>query len=329
MIAHYVHNLDPVIFSINDALKLRWYGLSYLLAFLAGYLLLKRLGDKKLWVFPGNMAADFISLAAVFGVFIGGRVGNVLVYQREQFFSDPLMIFRVWEGGMASHGGILGLMFFTAYYAYKKKVSWTGIGDGLVVVAPIGIMFGRLANFINGELYGRVARGTEWAMKFPLAINEDLKYQVDNDGIYRADELAQKLNVNVIDSQSIADGCREVDGVKEIVTGFLEPRYPSQLFQAAGEGLSLFLILYITRIKFPKLPNGTLTGMFFIGYAVFRIAMENFRQPEISNVVILGYSLTMGQFLSIFMIFIGIGFIVYAYMTRKPLVQYIPKPESK
>jgi len=329
VIAHYVHNLDPVIFSVNEAIKLRWYGLSYLLAFLVGYLLLKRLGDKKLWVLPGNMAADFISLAAVFGVFIGGRVGNIIVYQRADFMKDPMMIFRVWEGGMASHGGILGLMIFTGVYAYKKKISWTGLGDGLVVVAPLGIMFGRLANFINGELYGRVARGTEWAMQFPLAINDDLNYQRTTDGVNRAGELAQKLNIEQINPQDIANRCREVDGAKEIVTGFLEPRYPSQLFQAAGEGLALFLILYITRIKFPKLHNGVLTGMFFIFYAIFRITMENYREPEIADVNIMGHMATMGQFLSFFMIFIGIGFLIYAAITKKTIVQHVPPPESK
>jgi len=173
------------------------------------------------------MAADFISLAAVFGVFLGGRLGNVLIYQRDQFLGDPLMVFRVWEGGMASHGGILGLMIFTGVFAYRKKISWTGLGDGLCVVAPIGIMFGRLANFINGELYGRVARGTEWAMKFPLATNEDLNYQLTNDGVDRSSELAHKLNVEVLDPQQIANASREVDGVKDIVANYLEPRYPS------------------------------------------------------------------------------------------------------
>ncbi len=338
MIAHYIHNLDPVIFSVNEAIKLRWYGLSYLLAFLVGYLLLKRLGDKKLWVLPGNMAADFISLAAVFGVFIGGRVGNIIVYQRADFMADPMMIFRVWEGGMASHGGILGLMIFTGVYAYKKKISWTGLGDGLVVVAPLGIMFGRLANFINGELYGRVARGTEWAMQFPLSINDDLRYQRTNDGIDQVREISDKINLPVLinnsnetylNSQQVADLSRQDDALRETLTNFLEPRYPSQLFQAAGEGLALFLILYIIRIKVPQLYNGVLTGLFFIFYAIFRITMENYREPEIADVNIMGHMATMGQFLSVFMIFIGIGFLIYAAISKKTLVQLVPAPESK
>ena len=332
MIANYVHNLEPIIFSVTDAIKLRWYGLSYLLAFLVGYLLLKRLGDKKLWVLPGNQAGDFISLAAVFGVFLGGRLGNVLIYQRQEFFNDPLVVLRVWEGGMASHGGILGLMIFTLIYAYKKKVSWTGLGDALCVVAPIGIMFGRLANFINGELYGRVARGTEWAMKFPLAINEDLAYKAKEDGIDLSGELFYKLedttNLENLHAQGVADACRQSDAVKDTVAQYLEPRYPSQLFQAAGEGLCLFLILYITRIKFPKLPNGILTGMFFIGYAIFRISMENFRQPEIADVSALGITFTMGQFLSLFMILIGAGFIAYGIIRKQPLEQ-IAQGDSK
>jgi len=179
VLATYVHNIDPVIFSFSDAIKLRWYGLAYLLAFLVGFLLLKKLGDKKLWVLPGEKASDFITLAAIFGVFLGGRIGNIVFYQWDEFTGDPLMVFRVWEGGMASHGGILGLMIFTLVYAYIKKVSWTGLGDALCVVAPLGIMFGRLANFINGELYGRIDKSYAWAMKFPNALFDSTAPEYD------------------------------------------------------------------------------------------------------------------------------------------------------
>jgi len=171
VLSYYIHHLDPVIIEFTSAIKLRWYGLAYLAAFVVGFLLLKRLGDKKLWVLPGNMASDFITAAAFFGVFIGGRLGYVLFYTIPNkgwstLAEDPLLPFKVWEGGMASHGGILGLMVFTFVYMKKKKVSWTGLGDGLCVVAPLGLMFGRLANFINGELYGR-ATDVAWAIQFP------------------------------------------------------------------------------------------------------------------------------------------------------------------
>lgn len=336
MFATYVHDLDPVIFSITESIKLRWYGLAYLMAFVVGYLLLKRLGERGLWVLPGKVAGDFIAYAAFFGVFLGGRIGNVLVYQRAEFLDDPAMVFRVWEGGMASHGGILGLMIFTLVYSRMKKVSWTGLGDGLCVVAPLGIMFGRLANFINGELYGRVDRGFAWAMKFPdtlwdggnsdkgVPASPEHEYlreaqmaaaQASDGGEYAAfyERMATEGGVTSGEAMEALDvAIREEPGVKEAVGEFLLPRYPSQLFQAAGEGLCLFLILWFVRVKFPKLAHGVLTGLFFIFYAVFRISMEQFREPEIDNVTVLGLEFTMGQFLSLFMILIGAGFIAVA-----------------
>ncbi len=347
MFATYVHDLNPVIFEITDTIKLRWYGFAYLLAFVVGYLLLKWLGDKKLWVLPGKVAGDFIVYAAIFGVFLGGRIGNVLIYQREAFFEDPLVIFRVWEGGMASHGGILGLMIFTFFYAKKAKVSWTGLGDTLCVVAPLGIMFGRIANFINGELYGRVDKSFAWAMKFPNALWNPKAVEIENqyvaqvaaaradvDGDYaqywnaleaaRASrskegsaEYTVMLELYSKRSEKLNEAIREKSAVKEAVGQFLEPRYPSQLFQAALEGFALFAILFVVRLKFPKLAYGVLTGLFFIFYAIFRISMENFREPEIANIQVLGMEWTMGQFLSLFMVAIGLTFIAKAKLCIK------------
>ncbi|MGJ8673486.1 prolipoprotein diacylglyceryl transferase [Rubritalea sp.] len=346
MLAIYVHDLNPVIFEITESIKLRWYGFAYLLAFIVGYLLLRWMGNKKLWVLPGNVAGDFIAYCAFFGVFLGGRIGSVLIYQREAFLQDPLMLFRVWEGGMASHGGILGLMIFTFFYARKKKVSWTGLGDGLCVVAPLGIMFGRLANFINGELYGRADSSFAWAMKFPNAlwdpkvVEYDNRYEAmaaaaraDKGGEYTqyweswnqarydfqtgqspegSPEFLEYVELDHLRVDELNSAIRENAEVKDAVATFLEPRYPSQLFQAAMEGLALFLILFIVRLKFPKLAYGVLTGLFFIFYAIFRISMEHFREPDADTVMFAGVEMTMGQFLSTFMIVIGLGFIVKA-----------------
>lgn len=322
MIATYVHDLNPVILEITESIKLRWYGVAYLLAFVAGYFLLKWLADKKWWVMAGKEVGDFIAGAAIFGVFLGGRIGNVLIYQREEFLKDPFMLIRVWEGGMASHGGILGLMIYTWFYARKKKVSWTATGDGLCVVAPLGLMFGRLANFINGELYGRVDRAHSWAMKFPNALwdTKAPEYAQRNDALLAAAQAdaggdfaqyyASGGDKQIV--ENLNEAIRENDAVKQAVATYLEPRYPSQLFQAAMEGLLLFLILFAVRLKFPKLAHGVITGLFFIFYAIFRISMEQFREPEIENLNLLGMEITMGQFLSLFMIFIGAGFIVMA-----------------
>lgn len=343
MFATYVHNIDPVIFRITDAIALRWYGLSYLAAFVAAVLLLKYLGKRKLWVLPPGVAGDFIAAAAIFGVFIGGRLGYMLWYEPRAhgwgwISEDPLRVFRVWDGGMASHGGILGLVIFTWFYARKKEVSWTGLGDGLCVVAPLGLAFGRLANFINGELYGRVASGVSWAMKFPGALVERPTQEgrflaaalddAEKAGGYLDARLAQlaeqspdwALDVAARPEQYLSlryEWMRaaqlENPAISEAIAPFLELRHPSQLYQAAGEGLALFAILWIVRVRRPKLPNGVLTGLFFIGYALFRILGEQFREPDSKLVG----PLTSGQFLSLFMILAGGAFIVAALRRKE------------
>jgi phosphatidylglycerol---prolipoprotein diacylglyceryl transferase len=322
--ATYVHHLDPIALKAGF-LTLRWYGLAYLGGFAAGYFLLRYLAQRKMWVMKPEEAGDFIAAAALFGVFIGGRLGYVLFYQIldsnhgwQSVMRDPLGVFRVWEGGMASHGGILGLVIFTWVYARRKKVSWTGLGDGLCVVAPVGLFFGRIANFINGELYGRVAPGVTWAMKFPMALREN-RLEAENFGA-AATTLSDvvpglleypdgRLKENDDIFNGILQACRSSPEARAALEPYLEPRHPSQLYEAALEGVLLFAILWIVRIKFPKAPDGLLTGLFFGLYAVFRIFAEQFREPDAALVG----AITKGQFLSFFMIAFSLAFLIKAY----------------
>ena len=326
LLATYVHDLNPVLIRFSDKIMIRWYGVAYLLAFLVGYWLLKWLGDRKLWVLPGERAGDFISLCALAGVFVGGRIGYVLFYLIpdhgiDAVLQDPLVIIRVWDGGMSSHGGILGIVIVSWFYARKHKTSWLGLGDGICVVAPIGLLFGRVANFINGELYGRVAEGLSWAVKFPDALR-NLK-AVESTRFFEAAQAATAADPSLVPSysamqladngatqkhffeQMLAAG-RENPLVNEAIAPFLEPRHPSQLYEGLLEGLLLFVILIGLRLRFPKLPNGVLTGLFFILYAVFRISMEEYRLPDSE---LMAFALTKGQFLSLFMVLAGAGFI--------------------
>src|SRR5438874_4464239 len=165
MLAYYLHNVDPIIFRIYDNVGPRWYGLAYVLAFVSSYFLFLWLARRGYADLPPERVGDFITGCALFGVIVGGRLGYVFFYKPEML-REPLSIFRVWEGGMSSHGGMLGLLLFTLYYAHRHKISWTNLGDNLVVTAPIGLFFGRCANFINGELYGRMTK-VPWAMQFP------------------------------------------------------------------------------------------------------------------------------------------------------------------
>ncbi|MFK7849368.1 MAG: prolipoprotein diacylglyceryl transferase [Akkermansiaceae bacterium] len=334
--ATYVHQLDPVIIQFTQSIALRWYGLAYLAGFVGGFFLLRNLAKRKLWVLAPEKTGDFIAAAAMLGVFLGGRLGYILFYQIPRdgwgtVASDPLLIFRVWEGGMASHGGILGLVIFTYFYAKKQKVSWTGLGDGLCVVAPIGLMCGRIANFINGELYGRVASGVAWAVKFPDALirpdlpeserlNDALSAAVQADDQFLV-ALGEVPNEGGFDSnkfyyfQELVSANRESEAVNQAIAPFLEPRHPSQLYEAFLEGGLLFAILWIVRVKFPKAPNGLLTGMFFGLYATFRILAEQYREPDSAWVV--ENLVTKGQFLSLFMYLFSAAFLIYALKQRK------------
>ena len=335
MFATYVHQLDPVIIDLFGKLPLRWYGLAYLAGFLAGYVLLKRLAEKKLWVMAPEKTADFIAAAALLGVFVGGRLGYIFFYQIPKygwasFMDDPLMLFRVWEGGMASHGGILGLAIFTFFYARKHKVSWAGLADGLCVVGPIGLLCGRIANFINGELYGRVANGVAWAVKFPDALSrpELPEYARFNEALSAAVKAdpAFAERIGKISDQGFADPRaayfheliatnRESDTVNQAIAPYLEARHPSQLYEGLLEGALIFAILWFVRVRFPKAPNGMISGLFLGLYATFRIFAETFREPD-AKWVIEGV-LTMGQFLSLFMYLFAAAFLIHAFRNRK------------
>jgi len=316
--ATYVHDLDPVALPLFGNLALRWYGMAYLLAFVCGFLLLRNLAQRGLWVLKPDKTGDFIAAAALFGVFLGGRLGYVFFYHVRDYgwgsvLNDPLLVFRVWEGGMASHGGILGLVVFTWVYARMAKVSWTGLGDGLCVVAPLGVFFGRMANFINGELYGRPAEGVAWAVKFPLSL--DKESEATQSAAWQACTL---LEPGLAENQSLdhlAAAVRENPKVAETLGEYLTARHPSQIYEGLLEGFLIFVILWIVRVRFPKAPDGLLTGLFFGLYAIFRIFAEQFRQPDAAWVI--EDMVTMGQFLSFFMFAFSAGFLFFAWRKHK------------
>jgi phosphatidylglycerol---prolipoprotein diacylglyceryl transferase len=298
VLGYYLHHLDPFIFHITKTIGPRWYGMAYVLAFLSGYLLLRVLAPRGYADLPVTRVADFITGCALFGVILGGRLGYVLFYQPEML-RNPISIFQVWKGGMSSHGGIFGLILFTLYYARRHQLSWLNLGDNLVVTAPIGLFFGRCANFINGELYGRIAT-VPWAMQFP---KELLDHPNEADA---AAAGLHSIDPGLTSPEAIADAAGRPE-VKEILRPILSPRHPSQLYEAFFEGIVLFIILWLVRTR-SRQPNGVLTGLFFICYAVFRIVVEYFREPDAT--LIAGF--TRGQFFSFFLIAIGIAFIVAA-----------------
>ena len=299
MLAYFVDNFDPFIFRLWDNVGPRWYGFAYVLAFISAYFVVRLLSKRGYCDLPPERVSDFITWTALFGVLLGGRIGYVLFYKPEML-REPLSILRVWEGGMASHGGMLGILAVTFYYSYRHKISWTNLGDNLVVAAPIGLFFGRCANFINGELYGR-ATNVSWAVQFPKELTEN----IGEAG--RAITACRQIDPSLTSSEAIVAAARHQPQVKEILRGILTPRHPSQLYEAFLEGIILFAILWFVRTRMRQ-PNGVLTGLFFIFYAILRIIVENFREPDAG--LIAGF--TRGQFFSFFLIAIGLAFVIGA-----------------
>lgn len=311
MFAYYVHHLSPFVFQFPNGMGPRWYGLAYVMAFVVGTWLYRKLAERGYSELKPDQVSDFITWAALFGVLLGGRLGYFLFYDFEGIAHDPLVFFRVWQGGMASHGGILGLFFYTLWYARKHKISWTGLGDNLVVVAPIGLFFGRMANFINGELYGRITQ-VPWAMQFPAELQDPAIW---NAKLATLDRALGQYNgpSNLATPQGIVEATRHEPPLRDLLREVLDPRHPSQLYEAALEGLLLFTVLWLVRTRL-KVKNGVLTGLFFILYAFARIFGEQFREPDAS----LFGPLTRGQFYSLFMILIGAVFIFWSRTQTTP-----------
>ncbi len=266
---HYIHNMNPIVIELWGPLAVRWYGISYLLSFIAAILLLRYWSKKGEFEVPVHEVSNFVVMLALFGVFIGGRLGYILLYGLGSFLQDPLLYgFKVWEGGMSSHGGLVGVILFMLWYAKKHKHSTWNLADNMACTASLGFAFGRLANFVNGELWGRVSN-VKWAVIFPLE---------------------RGLNYGDYDLPTIEN---------MVAAGELLPRHPSQLYQAFAEGFLVFGIMLLLRhTKWGKQP-GALSASYLALYALARIGMEFFREPD--DIVYFGW-LTKGQLYSSLMI---------------------------
>lgn len=302
MLATFLHSFGPFVFRIGD-LGPRWYGLSYVLSALVAYWLYKRLATRGYTDLKPEKVADFITWAGLFGVLVGGRVGWIIFYGFKEPHENPWWMLEVWKGGMASHGGILGLVLVTYVLSRRWKVSWTSIGDTLCVVATAGLFLVRCANFINGELIGKPA-DVAWAVQFP---RELLDTPVGRDEI--APKVTEALHRPI---EGIVETLPRDAETNRVLREYLTPRHPSQLYEALLEGALLFSILWFMRTRC-RVPRGVLTGSFFILYATARIIGEVFREPDPAWAV---GSFSAGQFLSLFMYGIGAAFVVWGIRTR-------------
>lgn len=268
---------DPVLISIGP-LAIRWYALSYIVGFILFTILGRRRIVQGNSVFTKETLDDFLTWG-ILGVILGGRIGYVLFYKFSDYLANPLDIFKVWEGGMSFHGGFLGVVVAMWLFGRKHNISILKLMDTVAPLVPLGLASGRIGNFINGELWGRVTElNAFWAMGFPQARYEDVEAAAHNP--LWAEWLQQY--------------------------GML-PRHPSQLYQFALEGICLFVIVWIFSKK-PR-PAGQTAALFLGGYGLFRFIAEFARQPD-DYLGLLTLGLSMGQWLSVPMIVLGvIGFV--------------------
>lgn len=273
---------DPVALKIGS-IELHWYGLMYLLAFLFAYGLAVYRGKKR-GDFTSEMVSDLIFFGAM-GVILGGRIGYMILYGLSDLLTNPLNLFKVWEGGMSFHGGFLGVVIAMFWFGKKYHKHPFTVLDFIAPCVPTGLLFGRIGNFINGELWGRVsASDLPQLMLFPQAVNADFELISTNP---------------------------ELANISQTVQNFaLLPRHPSQLYQAFSEGVLLFILLWWFSSK-PR-PRYAISALFLLGYGISRFTTEFFRQPDVGYALIFGW-MSKGQLYSLPMIIIGVFLMVKAY----------------
>lgn len=271
-------DIDPIIFSVGP-LALRWYGLMYLVGFVFAMWLANLRADK-----PDSgwkrSEVETLLYAGFVGVFLGGRIGYVLFYNFPLFMDNPLYLLKVWDGGMSFHGGLVGVIIAMWWFAHRTKRNFLQVSDFVAPLIPFGLGMGRIGNFINGELWGRVTLDTPWAILFPTSYSEDVKLAAADPSL-----------LPVLEQYGVL------------------PRHPSQLYEMLLEGIVLFIILNIFVRK--SRPMGSVSGLFLIGYGLFRIIVEFFRQPDSQLGLFSGIS--MGQILSVPMIIIGVLMMIWAF----------------
>lgn len=309
----WLHDLDPVLFPIRGSIAVRWYGLSYIAGFVVAWLVMTWMARRKLVLFDTDRVSDVI-LGAVIGVLVGGRLGYALFYG-QHLLTDFSSGFPFWglldltRGGMASHGGMIGLLVGAWWMGRREKVPALHILDALALVAPAGIVFGRLANFVNGELLGKVVAGPgedapSWAVRYPQELlhrpsPEQTAWMTDL--LVRSGDEPTEQNLGGIASQLIM-GVQS--GSAEVVASVepqLSARHPSQLYQAVAEGLIVAIVIWAVW-RTPR-RSGVISAWFLIVYGLGRIATEFIRLPDVG--VATWGGLSRGQWLSTLMVFIG------------------------
>ncbi len=268
-------DIDPILVSVGP-LKVHWYGVMYLLGFVAAWGLGRWRGSRPGSLWSPEMVDDVI-FYCIMGVIAGGRLGYMLFYGFDQILANPLNIFKVWEGGMSFHGGLIGVILAMIVFGRRHQLHFFQVADFIAPLIPPGLLFGRLGNFINGELWGHRTQ-VPWGVQLPC--------------------------------EQFPRAC--ADQPPDVL---LSPAvHPSQLYEAGLEGLALFVILWLYSSR-PR-PMMAVSGLFLVLYGCFRIIIEFVRVPDVQLGYLAFDWLTMGQILSIPMILFGALFIALAYRRR-------------
>lgn len=285
----HLHQIDPIAFQLGP-LHVRWYGIMYLLGFAVAWFLGRRRVRAGRLPGVGEQAYGDLMFYAMIGVIVGGRIGYMLFYGFAQLRADPLSLFKVWEGGMSFHGGLLGVVAAIAVWARRQRLAMFDVVDFIAPLVPPGLGFGRLGNFIGGELWGKYTQAG-WGVVFPHAEPSLASLS--------ADELQARHVAGALDALA---------------------RHPSQLYQALLEGVVLFCVLWWYSGR-PR-PRYAISGMFALAYGVFRFIVEFVRVPDaqIGDQGYLAFGwLTMGQVLSLPLILLGLFWLWRAH--RPPAVE--------
>ena len=335
----WVHNLDPFLIQFTETFGVRWYGLAYMAGFVLGALMMIFIANRGRNTLPADRVTDFITYL-VLGTMIGGRLGYAIFYSPDLLtdFSSKFPfwgVLAVWEGGMASHGGIIGVILAAVLFARRNPgVSWLHLGDLATLGGSLGIFFGRVANFINGELMGRTVNGDlPWAVKFPADMYRWAGYERQRlpglaDTVHQLgigpeswDQWVGQYGTNAAARSQVHETIERiiqaVQSGNEAVTSrlalVLEARHPSQIYAALFEGLFTFLICAWVWRK-PRKP-GVIGALFLTLYAAIRIGTEQFRMPD-AHLGFQIFGLTRGQILSIAMLAGAVLFLIWVTRRR-------------
>lgn len=290
---YWLHDINPVAVNLFDVVSIHWYGVMYLLGLMAAWWLGRsRVKQGRLPVSLDEYT-DFL-FYGMLGVVLGGRIGYSLFYAFDDVLADPMFLFRIKEGGMSFHGGLIGVLVASWLWARAKGIHFFDLMDFVAPLVPPGLGFGRLGNFIGGELWGRTT-DVSWAMIFPNSL-----------------PMAESMeNLHTLNAAGQLD---------------VYARHPSQLYQAGLEGLAMFVVLWVFSRK-PR-PRYAVSGMFALLYGLFRFIVEFVRQPDEHLGFIAFDWLTMGQILSLPLI--GVGLFLLWWSCRAPTLplSVVPAKEA-